>query len=196
MENGEELLNDGEVVNSEEDGDTILENDVTTSKEDGQKSKNTSNWKQLSEKKKELERELHSEREEKALLQKQLKEVKKWANSLYEDGQKPFEVEEEIAVTEKKEDKLEQKIFLLENKEAKEHLDDVIAVRKKYNMDYEDAWKFVKASLPQESVSKREFSVQSKSPAIPKDLTKVSPEDALSLPKEQRSAWRKANGWV
>ena len=63
-------------------------------------------------------------------------------------------------------------------------------------MDYEDAWKFVKASLPQESVSKKEFSVQSKSPAIPKDLTKISPEDALSLPKEQRALWRKANGWV
>lgn len=83
MENGEELLNDGEVASSEEDGDTNLENEVTSSKEDGQKSKNTSNWKQLSEKKKELERELHSEREEKALLLKQLKEVKKWANSLY-----------------------------------------------------------------------------------------------------------------
>lgn len=196
MENGEELLNDGEVASSEEDGDTNLENEVTSSKEDGQKSKNTSNWKQLSEKKKELERELHSEREEKALLLKQLKEVKKWANSLYGEWQKPFEVEEEIAVSEKKEEKLEQKIFLLENKEAKEHLDDVISVRKKYNMDYEDAWKFVKASLPQESVSKKEFSVQSKSPAIPKDLTKVSPEDALSLPKEQRALWRKANGWV
>lgn len=186
---GEELLNDGEVVNSEEDGDTNLENEVTTSQEDVKKSKNTSNWKKLSGENKEL-------KAEKAQLQKELAEVKRWANSLYDEWQKPFEVKEETAVNDSKEEKLEQKIFLLENKEAKEHLDDIVAVRNKYHMDYEDAWKFVKASIPQESVSKKEFSIGAKAPAIPKDLTKVSPEDALLLPKDLQAKWRQVNWGV
>jgi len=96
--------------------------------------KNRSNWKQLSTAKKELEKELRSEKEEKAQLLTELEKVKEWANSLYEEGQKkPFGVtKKEEKALEAKESKIEEKIFLIENKDAKEYLDDIQTARKKF----------------------------------------------------------------
>jgi len=62
-------------------------------------------------------------------------------------------------------------------------------------MDFDEAWTFVQAKLPPESKSKKDFDTSTKTTKLPKDLTKVSPEDALLLPKEEQSKWRKANGW-
>lgn len=149
----------------------------------------------MSETKKALERDLRAEREEKAQLTAELKELKDWANSLYEDeNQKPFTKKEEAKIDDKAE-KLETKIFLLENKDAKEHLDDINSVRAKYNMDFDEAWTLVKAKLPPESKTKKEFDLSNKPVKLPKDLKTISPEDALKLSKEDQAKWRKANGW-
>lgn len=149
----------------------------------------------MTEAKKQLARELQAEREEKVQLQSELQKLKEWANSLYEDeSQKPFTKKEE-AVLDDKAEKLEQKIFLIENKEAKEHIDEIQSARKKYNMDFDEAWTFIKAKLPPESKSKKDFDTSTKSTKLPKDLSKVSAEDALNLPKEEQRKWRKLNGW-
>jgi len=192
---GEEEVLDQELTNSEENADTSSENEVDSDDNTTDERKNQSNWKKMSETKKALERDLRSEREEKAQLTSELKELKDWANSLYEDdAQKPFTKQEE-QVIDSKADKLESKIFLLENKEAKEHMDDIQTVRAKYNMDFDEAWTLVQAKLPPESKTKKDFDVARQTPRLPKDLTKVSPEDALSLSKEDQTKWRKANGW-
>ena len=150
----------------------------------------------MSEAKKSLERELKAEREEKAKLVSELEKVQEWANSLYEDeSQKPFAKKEVVQAQEDKAAKLEEKIFLIENKEAKEFIEDIQAVRSKYNMDYEEAWTFVQAKLPAESRTKKDFDLSNKPVKMPKDLTKISPEDALSLSKEDQARWRKANKW-
>ena len=192
---GEEEVLDQELTNSEENADTSSENEVDSDDDTTDERKNQSNWKKMSETKKALERDLRSEREEKAQLTSELKELKDWANSLYEDdAQKPFTKQEE-QVIDSKADKLESKIFLLENKEAKEHMDDIQTVRAKYNMDFDEAWTLVQAKLPPESKTKKDFDVARQTPRLPKDLTKVSPEDALNLSKEDQTKWRKANGW-
>lgn len=192
---GEEEVLDQEPTNSEENADTSSENEVDSDDDTTDERKNQSNWKKMSETKKALERDLRSEREEKAQLTSELKELKDWANSLYEDDtQKPFTKKEE-QVVDSKADKLESKIFLLENKEAKEHMDDIQTVRAKYNMDFDEAWTLVQAKLPPESKTKKDFDVARQTPRLPKDLTKISPEDALSLSKEDQTKWRKANSW-
>jgi len=192
---GEEEVLDQEPTNSEENADTSSENEVDSDDNTTDERKNQSNWKKMSETKKALERDLRSEREEKAQLTSELKELKDWANSLYEDDtQKPFTKKEE-QVVDSKADKLESKIFLLENKEAKEHMDDIQTVRAKYNMDFDEAWTLVQAKLPPESKTKKDFDVARQTPRLPKDLTKISPEDALSLSKEDQTKWRKANSW-
>ena len=131
----EALELDGEQADSESNDVTdspkteYISDDNTTDER-----KNRSNWKQLSTAKKELEKELRSEKEEKAQLLTELEKVKEWANSLYEEGQKkPFGVtKKEEKALEAKESKIEEKIFLIENKDAKEYLDDIQTARKKF----------------------------------------------------------------
>jgi len=128
-----------EVLDLDQDESTSESDDVSDSQnEDGTDDnatdgrKNSSNWKKMTEAKKQLSRELQAEREEKAILAGKLHKLEEWANSLYEDeSQKPFAKKEE-APSENKADKLEQKIFLLENKEAKEHIDEINAVKSKF----------------------------------------------------------------
>lgn len=193
---GEELELDGEQVDSESEVDTDSQNDIDSEDDtDSERKKNSSNWKKMSEAKKAAEIELRKEREEKAQIKAELQKLQDWANSLYEDeNQKPFTKKEEKKIDDQAE-RLEKKIFLIENKEAKEYLDDIDAVRAKYNMDFEDAWTFVKSKLPPESKSKKDFDLSNKTPKIQKDITKLSPEEALKLSKEEQAKWRKANGW-
>ena len=58
-------------------------------------------------------------------------------------------------------------------------------------MDLEDAWDFVKAKLPPESKTKRDFDLGQKSTQIKKNLQDVTPDEALNLSKEQKREWRK-----
>lgn len=188
--------------NEEFDGTNVaLEGEATTPSEndDGtdtnQSERNSSNWKKMSETKKALERDLRLEREEKSALKADLAKLQEWANSLYEDdSQKPFSKKEEAVINDKA-DLLEKKIFLIENKEAKEHMELVDAARSKYKMDFDDAWDFVKAKLPKESISKTSFDTKGKA-SVAKDYTKISFEDSASLSPTERREWRKANGWA
>ena len=126
-----ELDGDQEDSESNDGTDSQKKEDISDDNTTDER-KNRSNWKQLSTAKKELEKELRSEKEEKAQLLSELEKVKDWANSLYEEGQKkPFSVKEE-KVLEAKESKIEEKIFLIENKDAKEYLDDIQTIRKKF----------------------------------------------------------------
>lgn len=195
-EQSEEVLDlDQDEATSESDDTTDSQNDDVSDDNTSDERKNTSNWKKMTEAKKQLARELQAEREEKAILTEELQKLKEWANSLYEDEtQKPFTKKEEVVV-ENATSKLEQKIFLLENKDAKEHIDEINAVKAKFGMDFDEAWTFVQAKLPPESKSKKDFDTSTKATKLPKDLTKVSAEDALTLPKEEQARWRKANGW-
>lgn len=191
----EEIDLDQDDSSSESDDTTDSKNDDVSDDNTSDERKNTSNWKKMNEAKKELARELKSEREEKVQLQSELAKLKDWANSLYEDeSQKPFTKKEETILDDKAE-KLEQKIFLLENKEAKDHIDEIKSTKAKYNMDFDEAWTFVQAKLPAESKSKKDFETTSRSSRIPKDLSKVSDEEALSLSREQQREWRKLKGY-
>ena len=191
----EEIDLDQDDSSSESDDTTDSKNDDVSDDNTSDERKNTSNWKKMNEAKKELARELKSEREEKIQLQSELAKLKDWANSLYEDeSQKPFTKKEETILDDKAE-KLEQKIFLLENKEAKDHIDEIKSTKAKYNMDFDEAWTFVQAKLPAESKSKKDFETTSRSSRIPKDLSKVSDEEALSLSREQQREWRKLKGY-
>ena len=132
----EEVIPDQEDTTSESNDTADSQNtDVSDDDTSDERKSNSSNWKKMNEAKKQLARELRSEREEKAALAAELVKVKEWANSLYEDeSQRPFTKKEEkkVEIADQKADKLEQKIFLLENKEAAEHIDDVNSVRTKY----------------------------------------------------------------
>jgi hypothetical protein len=131
----EELELDGEQESSESNNvtDSLKTEDIADDNTADAR-KNKSNWKQLSTAKKELEKELRSEREEKAQLISELEKVKEWANSLYEEGQnKPFSVtKKEEKALEAKESKIEERLFLIENKDAKEYLDEIQGARKKF----------------------------------------------------------------
>lgn len=147
--------------------------------------KNKSNWKKMHEANKTLKRELEEARW-------QLEQFQTWANSLYENEEdKPFQAKKEEQLSEDKVTKLEKKLFLSENKEAKEYLEDIEKIQAKYWMDLEDAWDFVKAKLPPESKTKKDFDLGQKSTQVKKNLKDVTPDEALSLSKEQKREWRK-----
>lgn len=62
-------------------------------------------------------------------------------------------------------------------------------------MDFDDAWAFVKAKLPAESKTKREFDTSSKAAPAKKDLSKVTLEESTELSPEERKKWRSLNGY-
>ena len=80
----------------------------------------------MTETNKTLKRELDEARE-------QLGQFQTWANSLYEkEEDKPFQAKKEEQLSEDKVSKLEKKLFLSENKEAKEYLEAIEKVQTKY----------------------------------------------------------------
>jgi hypothetical protein len=130
----EALELDGEQADSESNDvtDSLKTEDISDDNTTDER-KNQSNWKKMSIAKKEVEKELRSEREEKAQLLSELEKVKEWANSLYEEGQsKPFSVKKEEKAIKAEESELAERVFLIENKDAKEYLDDIQATRKKF----------------------------------------------------------------
>ena len=63
-----------------------------------------------------------------------------------------------------------------------------------FNCDFKKAWKLVKVDLPEESKTTKDFSITNKV-NLKKDLSKITPEEALELPKEKRREWRKVHGY-
>jgi len=184
---GHEVL-DGEQVVADEQNTDGSQTESETGEDTTPEKKNKSNFKKLSEAKKAAEIENKK-------LKEELLEVKEVINSFYEEWQeKPFK-EKEVVAEENKIDKLEQRIFLNENPEAKEHLDNLNDIKSKYNMDNDDAWTFLKAKLPPESVSKKDISLKQSTPKVKKDLSKVTFEETWDLTPEERAEWRKLKEW-
>lgn len=196
-EEEDEVLDGGQASGSESDADKDSKNEDGSDDQESER-KNTSNWKKMSEALKTERAENAKSRQEVAELKAELKKTQEWANDLYENAEeKPF-TKKEAAVAQQVDEsasKLEEKIFLLENKDAKEHIEDIRAARGKFKMDFDDAWTYVKAKLPAESKSSRDFEISKRKAEIPKDLKKVSAEDALKLPRDVQKQWRKANGY-
>lgn len=191
MENeevGQEL--DGELETTESEGmEDSQKDDDTTGEDTTPERKNKSNFKALSKKAKLLEAEL-------AEKNREIESIKEWANSLYDETEKPFtkkEAQEEKTASETLDDVV---LFYTDNPDAKEYKDDILEAMKTYKIDREKAWKFVKSDIPQESKTKREFSSQQKAPPVKKDLSKITLEETWSLTPEERAQWRKQNWWT
>lgn len=196
-EEEDDVLDGDESSGSESQAELDSKNEDGSDDQESER-KNTSNWKKMSEALKTERAENAKSKQEISELKNELKEIKEWANDLYEKAdEKPFTKKEAEAVHKADESasKLEEKIFVLENKDAKEHIEDIRAARDKFNMDFDEAWTYVKAKLPAESKSSRDFEISKRKAEIPKDLTKVSPEDALKLPRDVQKQWRAANGY-
>lgn len=84
-------------------------------------------------------------------------------------------------------------LFLVQNPEAKGHLDEVkeyLAEMK--NPDLEKAWKYVKPTIALESKDSTNFSIKNNSKPVKKDLVNMSLKDAYeNLSPEERKEWRK-----
>lgn len=197
----EEQELDGEQATSELADDS---QNYSTGDDTNPEHKNKSNWKNLSKAKKDLERKLSEK--DKVLAEKdkvidsyksEVEQLKEWANSLYWDWEeKPFtkkeakEALEDVTSRESPEDVF---IFYQKNAEAIEYKDEIVQTMKDYKVDRDKAWKIVKVDIPVESKSKNDFNLSSKTPKLPKDLTKVKIEDTKDWTPKERSEWRKAN---
>lgn len=184
MENENEEFEESSELISNNSNDT--ESDENTTPEQ----KNKSNWKKMAEKLKTLEKTLADERAEK-------EELKKWANSLYENPEdQPFtkkEATQQIQLNESLDDVV---TFYQKNPEALEHKDLIIQAMNDFKCDRNKAWKFVKSDMPEESKTKKDFDLQKWKPNLKKDLSKITAEESLDLSKEERSQWRKLNWWA
>lgn len=142
--------------------------------------KNKSNWKKVSEKAKlaeKLERELETAKTE----------LEEWRN-----------LNPDIAVSKsetKRLEAMETRLFFAENLEAKAQKDrlETMIAKSKWALSLDEAWDIIKDTLPKESVSKTDFTTKSAPVTNKKDVTKLSPEDALKLSGSDYNKWAKAN---
>lgn len=181
MEN-QELL-DEEIIASE-DIETNDNEEGEGEENNASPNKNQSNFKALYKANKEKEALLKEKEEQLANALAELEEWRRLNPEVSEDlkGKKDLS-------------SIEDRIFWIENPDAKPYLKEIKATMKEYWVDYDKAWKLVKIDLPEESKSKRDFDIWSKAPAKAKDFTKVTAEEALKLSKEDRAKWRQANWW-
>lgn len=193
----EEQELDGEQATSESDADDDSSKNDSTGDDTNPEQKNKSNWKNLSKAKKDLEKKLAEKDKVIDSYKSELEQVKEWANSLYWDWEeKPFtkkEAKEALQDITSRESPESVFIFYQKNPEAIEHSDEILDTMKEYKVDRDKAWKIVKVDIPVESKSKNDFNLSSKTPKLPKDLTKVKIEDTKDMTPEQRADWRKAN---
>ena len=154
------------------------ENNETSAK------KNNSNFKALYKSNKEKEA-LIAERD--AELAKARKELEEWRN-LNPETAEELNSKKDI-------DSVKEEIFVLKNTDAEPYLKDIRKTMSEYGMDINTAWKFVKMDIPEESKTKQDFNIGKTTVSKNTDLTKISPEDALNLSKEDQSKWRVANWW-
>lgn len=179
MENENEEFEESSELISNNSNDT--ESDENTTPEQ----KNKSNWKKMAEKLKTLEKTLADERAEK-------EELKKWANSLYENPEdQPFTKKEATQERQLNESLDDVVTFYQKNPDALEHKDLIIQAMNDFKCDRNKAWKFVKSDIPEESKTKKDFEINKSKPNLKKDLKDVSAEDALQLSKADQTAWRK-----
>lgn len=111
-------------------------------------------------------------------------------NAELKSNQSEDSSEEPISV-----DKSDLALFLVENPDAKEYKAAVLKATKEYaGISIEKAWKLVKATAPKPSETKKEMSVKYTAVNPPKDLTRLSEDEALKLPNSQYLKWARATG--
>lgn len=174
---------DQEEFDDSAEGENITE-ESDTEDNDSESKKSTSNFKALYKSNKEKEKIIAQKEEE---LSSALEELKQW-RELNADTAKELDKSKDV-------DSVKEEIFTLKNPDAEPYLKDIRATMSKYGMDYKDAWKFVKSDIPAESRSKKDFDTSGKTPAKSVDLSKVSEAESVNLSKEDRSKWRKLNGY-
>ena len=184
-----EIENDDDQSTIEADDTTASQNESISDDDTNTEHKNKSNWKKMADKLKAAEKAL-------ANKDRELDEVKTWANSLYDDeAQMPFTKKEAIQEKESNETLDDVVTFYQKYPEALELKDEILETMKEFWCDRNRAWKFVKSEIPETSKTKKDFNLWTKAPTIKKQLKDVSPEEALNLSKEQQSEWRKLKGW-
>lgn len=190
MENEElEIETDGEQSTNEADDTTASQNEDVSDDDTQSEQKNKSNWKKMSEKLKATERALLNK-------DKELEELKNWANSLYdEEDQKPFTKKEATQEKQSNESLDDVVTFYQKYPEALEYKDEILDAMKEFWCDRNKAWKFVKSDIPETSKTKKDFNLWTKAPTIKKQLKDIDAEEALKLPKDQQREWRKLHWW-
>ena len=94
-------------------------------------------------------------------------------------------------------DKSDLALFLVENPDAKEYKAAVLKAMKEYGgISLDKAWKFVKATAPKPSETKRDLSVKFTAVNPPKDISKLSEDEALKLSNSQYLKWARATGKI
>lgn len=164
--------------------------DNETGEENGtpDKNSNKSNFKKLSDS-------LKAERAEKVRIAQEKAELEEELNAWRSEN--PELVKSQLSKKSDGIDKWDLALFLVQNPEAKQHLDEVkeyLAEMK--NPDLEKAWKYVKPTIVTESKSSMDFSIKSNSKSTKVDLKSLKIEDTTELTPEQRSEWRKIHWYA
>jgi hypothetical protein len=178
LQDTEEQVDTGSVINDEttDTGEDNWTPDKTST--------NKSNFKKLSDS-------LKTERAEKARISQEKAELEEELNAWRSEN--PDLVKSTLSKKSDGIDKWDLALFLVQNPDAKNHLDEVkeyLAEMK--NPDLEKAWKYVKPTISQESVSKDDFSIkwQPKATGKLENLTMDEAYAPWALSKEQRAKWR------
>lgn len=182
----EEQLSTGsdEQVETTETGDDVSSDETHDDDSAEEKAKkNKSNWKKVSEKAKQAD-----------ILQAKLEEAQVELEAWRSENPEIIK----STLTKPNEDKLLKKIFLIENPEAKEHLEkiDAIVSKSKGWIDRDEAWELIKGSVPKESKSKTDFSTKSQAVNLKKDILQYTEEEAIKLDKASYAKWATAKGYL
>jgi hypothetical protein len=111
-------------------------------------------------------------------------------NAELKSGKSEDSSEESVSV-----DKADLALFFVENPDAREHKAAVLKAMKEYpGVTLEKAWKFVRNTEPKESQTKKSVDVRPTAANPGKDISKLSPEEALKLSNSQYLKWARANG--
>lgn len=186
------------VDTEEQDLDTgSVENDETIeageeTETPGKTSKNKSNFKKLSES-------LKAERAEKTRLAQEKADLEEELNAWRSEN--PDIIKETLSKKETKWiDKSELAMFIAINPDAREHLSAIKEFGDEFGikLDTEEAlakaWKRVKATIPQESTTEKDFDIKSRGQNKKVDLSKVTMDEIYeegAYTPEQRREWRK-----
>lgn len=151
------------------------------------KNSNKSNFKKLSES-------LKAERADKARIAQEKEELEEELNAWRSEN--PDIVKSTLSKKSDGIDKWDLALFLVQNPEAKNHLEEV----KEYmaemkNPDLEKAWKYVKPTIPVESRTEMDFAIKSKWTTKKTDISKLSFEEVYAegaYTAEQKREWRES----
>lgn len=178
-----------ELDNDSAENSETIDNEAQDDNNESWTNKNKSNFKALYKSKKDTERLLTLEQEEKTRILAEKEALETEVNQWRELN---AWVANEIDKS-KDLDSIKEDMFILKNPEAETHLKEVRDAMKKYSMSYNEAWKFVKIDIPAESISKTDFNIWKGAVKKNIDYSKVLIQDTWEYTVEQRSAWRKAN---